>query len=115
MIDTHKFAMFLSEFRKSSRQISTTQVEALLLIASGIDNVSDLQQAMFLNDGSPFPRSSAGRIINYLGGRGRYSAGKWINQGGEPLIKRREHPHKRGYQLMLTDEGEKLIKCYLNN
>ena len=56
MIDTHKFAMFLSEFRKSSRQISTTQVEALLLIASGIDNVSDLQKAMFLNDGSPFPR-----------------------------------------------------------
>ena len=27
MIDTHKFAMFLSEFRKSSRQISTTQVK----------------------------------------------------------------------------------------
>ncbi len=47
MIDTHKFAMFLSEFRKSSRQISTTQVEALLLIASGIDNVSDLQRQCF--------------------------------------------------------------------
>tara|TARA_B100001250_G_scaffold323784_1_gene287265 strand:+ start:655 stop:1002 length:348 start_codon:yes stop_codon:yes gene_type:complete len=114
MIDTHKFAMFLSEFRKSSRQISTTQVEALLLIASGIDNVSDLQQAMFLNDGSPFPRSSAGRIVNYLGGRGRYCKGKWVNQGGEPLIKRRNHPHKQGYQLILTNEGEKLIKCYLD-
>ena len=114
MIDTHKFAMFLSEFRKSSRQISTTQVEAFLLVASGVDNVSDLQQAMFLTDGSPFPRSSAGRIVNYLSGRGRYSEGKWINQGGEPLIKRREHPHKQGYQLILTNEGRKLIDCYLD-
>ena len=114
MIDTHKFAMFLSEFRKSSRQISTTQVEALLLVASGIDNMNDLQKAMFLDDGSPFPRTNIVRVVNYLSGRGRYSAGKWINQGGEPLIKRREHPHKRGYQLMLTNEGEKLIKCYLN-
>jgi len=114
MIDTHKFARFLSEFRKSSRQISTTQVEALLLIASGIDNVSDLQQAMFLNDGSPFPRSSAGRIVNYLSGRGRYCKGKWIKTHNEPLIKRRGHPHKQGYQLILTNEGKKLIDCYLD-
>ena len=114
MIDTHKFAMFLSEFRKSSRQISTTQVEALLLVASGIDNISDLQKAMFLNDGSPFPRSSAGRIVNYLSGRGRYCKGKWIKTHNEPLIKRRGHPHKQGYQLILTNEGKKLIDCYLD-
>lgn len=114
MNNTYKFASFLSEFRKSSRQISTTQVEALLLIASGVDNISDLQKAMFLNDGSPFPRSSAGRIVNYLGGRGRYCKGKWIKTHSEPLIKRREHPHKQGYQLILTNEGEKLIGCYLD-
>ncbi len=114
MIDTHKFAMFLSEFRKSSRQISTTQVEALLLVASGVDNISDLQKAMFLNDGSPFPRSSAGRIVNYLSGRGRYCKGKWIKTHSEPLIKRRDHPHRQGYQLILTNEGEKLIGCYLD-
>ena len=115
MIDAHKFAMFLSEFRKSNRQISTTQVEALLLVAAGVDNVSDLQQAMFLNDGSPFPRSSAGRIINYLSGRGCYCKGKWVHAYSEPLIKRREHPHKRGHQLILTDVGKDLICNYLSS
>jgi len=114
MNDTFKFASFLSEFRKRSKIITTTQVEALLFVASGVDNISDLTSIMLDERGESMPLTTVTRVIHYLSGRGRYSKGKWINQGGEPLIQRREHPHKRGYQLILTHEGEKLIKCYLD-
>ena len=112
MTNTHKLAAFLSEFRRNNSHVSTTQVEALLLVASGVDHVSDLQNAMFNDEGKPFPRSTTNRIVNYLVGRGRYREGKWINSKCDALVQRRNHPHKQGYQLSLTEEGQKLIGAY---
>ena len=66
MIDTHKFAMFLSEFRKSSRQISTTQVEALLLVASGIDNMNDLQIVKNKTEKKYETTSTLGKLLKSL-------------------------------------------------
>ena len=50
MNDTYKIASFLSEFRKKNKAITTTQVEAFLLVASGIDNFNDLTAVMLDKD-----------------------------------------------------------------
>tara|TARA_Y100001973_G_C5128648_1_gene296533 strand:+ start:33 stop:419 length:387 start_codon:yes stop_codon:yes gene_type:complete len=114
MNDTYKFASFLSEFRKKNKTITTTQVEALLLVASGVDNMSDLTSVMLDEKGRELSTSTISRVINYLIGRGRYEGGKWIESNCEALLQRRNHPHRQGYQLALTSEGKSLIQSYFD-
>ena len=114
MNDTYKIASFLSEFRKKNKAITTTQVEAFLLVASGIDNFNDLTAVMLDKDGNEFSRSTIGRAVNYLIGRGRYEGGKWIESNCDALLQRRNHPHKQGYQLSLSSEGQTLIESYFD-
>lgn len=76
--------------------------EALLWIASGIDNVPDLQRQMGLSSGQ------ASRTLSLLRGRGRLEHGRWV-ESPIGLVRVSSHPHRRGYRIQLTDEALQLI------
>jgi DNA-binding MarR family transcriptional regulator len=76
--------------------------EALLWIAGGIDHGSDLADAMGMD------RSTANRTIALLRGRTRWREGRSM-PSPFGLVELRKHPHRRGYQLSLTQDGENLI------
>lgn len=76
--------------------------EALLWIASGIDNVPDLQRQMGLSSGQ------ASRTLSLLRGRGRLERGRWIeSQLG--LVRVSDHPHRPGYRIQLTKAARELV------
>lgn len=76
--------------------------EALLWIAGGIDHGSDLADAMGMD------RSTANRTIALLRGRTRWREGRSM-PSPFGLVELRKHPHRRGFQLSLTQDGENLI------
>lgn len=76
--------------------------EALLWIAGGIDHGSDLAQAMGMDP------STANRTIALLRGRTRWREGRAM-PSPFGLVELRKHPHRRGFQLSLTPDGERLI------
>lgn len=76
--------------------------EALLWIAGGIDHGSDLAKAMGMD------ASTANRTIALLRGRTRWREGKAM-PSPFGLVELRSHPHRRGYQLLLTPDGTRLI------
>ena len=82
--------------------IPLVAVEALLWIASGIDNVPELQQQMGLSSGQ------ASRTLSLLRGRGRLEHGKWI-ESPIGLVRVSSHPHRPGYRIQLTDEALQLV------
>jgi DNA-binding MarR family transcriptional regulator len=82
-------------------------MEAFLLIAEGIDNSPALVAAM---NCAP---SQANRIVSKLTGRGRYVKGDHWVPSTFALVERRRHPHERGYQLLLTADGERLACAML--
>lgn len=82
--------------------IPLVAAEALLWIASGIDNVSDLRQQMGLSSGQ------ASRTLSLLRGRGRLEHGKWV-ESPLGLVRVSEHPHRRGYRIQLTEAAIQLI------
>jgi DNA-binding MarR family transcriptional regulator len=76
-------------------------VEALLHIAMGADCSAALSQRMGID------RSSVSRIVSLLTGRG--TIGKAATRSNLRLVQRRTHPHRRGTQLALTQEGLDLL------
>lgn len=76
--------------------------EALLWIASGIDNVPDLQRVMGLSSGQ------ASRTLSLLRGRGRLEQGRWV-ESPLGLVQVSEHPHRPGYRIQLTNAARELI------
>jgi hypothetical protein len=103
-------ASLLSNLRQEGRVIPVSAAEVLLLIASGIDNVKDLQQAMPTPSGEPCAASLVARMAALLRGRARYVDGIWI-ESPFALIKMRRHPHKQGQQFFLSKEGKALISA----
>jgi hypothetical protein len=106
-----RMAHFLAHLRTSGRGVPVNAAEALLLIAGGVDHVSDLGKAMTDDKGQPLSGSTTARLVSLLRGRARYAHGKWI-ESPFSLIEIRRHPHRRGQQLRLSDQGQQLISQF---
>jgi hypothetical protein len=104
-------ATFLAHLRTTGRGIPVNAAEALLLIASGVDHIAELQQAMPDTTGEPLPPATTARLVGLLRGRARYAAGKWI-ESPFSLVSVRPHPHRRGQQLLLSEQGQQLINAF---
>jgi hypothetical protein len=104
-------ATFLAHLRTTGRGIPVNAAEAFLLIASGVDHVSDLQQAMTDHEGQQLPGATTARLVALLRGRARYAHGKWI-ESPFSLVEVRPHPHRRGQQLRLSDQGQALVTAF---
>ena len=111
MAEALALAGFLGALRQKNRAVPINAAEALLLIASGIDNIPDLQQAMRDPEGKALPPATISRLISLLRGRARYERGKWL-ESPYSLLDVRPHPHRRGLQLQLSTAGEQLIHSY---
>lgn len=109
-----QLARFLAHLRASGRGIPVNAAEALLLIAAGVDHVSDLQAAMPDETGQPLPGATTARLVALLRGRARYAAGRWI-ESPFALVEVRRHPHRGGQQLLLSQQGKALICAFLTN
>ena len=108
MSNPEALANFLGALRVTNRAVPINAAEALLLIASGIDNVPDLQQAMRDANGNALPASTISRLISLLRGRARYNQGRWL-ESPYSLLEVRPHPHRKGLQLLLSEAGKRLI------
>jgi hypothetical protein len=106
-------ATFLAHLRTTGRGIPVNAAEALIWIASGIDNIPDLQQAMTDHDGQPLPGATTARLVALLRGRARYAQGKWI-ESPFSLVEVRPHPHRRGQQIRLSDQGKNLVNAFFD-
>ena len=106
-------ASFLASLRTTGRGIPVNAAEALLLIASGVDHVADLQLAMTDPDGEPLPGATTARLVALLRGRARYALGKWI-ESPFSLVEVRPHPHRRGQQIRLSDQGQNLVNAFFD-
>ena len=93
---------YLGAFRASSTATTAAAAEALLHIASGVDSVAELQTAMGV------PSRTAHRLVGLLLGRATYRQGDWKDSPFS-LIEARPHPHKQGRQLVLSDQGLRLV------
>lgn len=82
--------------------------EALLWIASGVDHLSDLVQV------SGMSKSEAWRCVALLDGRGIVRRGQVLHCAYR-LVERREHPHRRGQQIVLSPAGVELINATFSN
>jgi hypothetical protein len=76
--------------------------EVLLWIAAGVDHRQDLVKVSGLSD------REVRRICHTLIGKGYRQCGNYVFSAFS-LVKIRNHPHRRGQQLILTTEGEELI------
>lgn len=97
--------VFREHMKASGRHVGhppLVAAEALLWIAGGIDHGSDLAEAMGMD------HSTANRTIALLRGRTRWREGRSM-PSPFGLVELRKHPHRRGFQLSLTDEGKQLI------
>lgn len=111
MADALAVAGFLGALRQKNRAVPMSAAEALLLIASGIDNIPDLQVAMRDQEGNALPPATISRLISLLRGRARYDQGRWL-ESPYSLLDVRPHPHRRGLQLQLSDAGRQLMRSY---
>jgi hypothetical protein len=107
-----QMARFLAHLRSSGRGIPVNAAEALLLIAAGVDHVSDLQAAMPDEKGQPLPGATTARLVALLRGRARYVGDRWI-ESPFSLVEVRKHPHRRGQQLQLSPQGQQLVNAFL--
>ena len=97
--------VFRDHMKSSGRHVGHPHLvaaEALLWIAGGIDHGSDLAEAMGMDP------STANRTIALLRGRTRWREGRSM-PSPYSLIELRKHPHRRGFQLSLTSDGQQLI------
>ncbi len=110
MADPIAVARFLGALRQKNRAVPINAAEALLLVASGVDNIPDLQRAMQDADGKLLPAATISRVVSLLRGRACYRQGGWV-ESPYGLIEVRPHPHRRGLQLQLSAAGKQLICC----
>jgi hypothetical protein len=98
-------AVFRDHMKSTGRHVGhppLVAAEALLWIAGGIDHGSDLADAMGMD------RSTANRTIALLRGRTRWREGRSM-PSPFGLVELRKHPHRRGFQLSLSDDGKALL------
>jgi len=81
------------------------ELEILLLIAGGVDAVGAINAAT----GSS--RVHVSRSLRFLSGRDTSGSNQRGGIRSSPfrLIEHRKHPHRRGFQYRLTDEGEAIF------
>lgn len=111
MTDPIVVARFLGALRQKNRAVPLNAAEALLLVASGVDNIPDLQRAMQDPHGNLLPASTISRLVSLLRGRACYRQGSWVESPYE-LLEVRPHPHRQGLQLQLSAAGKQLIRFY---
>jgi len=117
--DTTRLAQAIGACRRAAlaagHAIRVQEVEVLLHIAAGTDHVADLIVA---TGGS---RTHTHRALAFLSGRdSSYSpsaGGSAVRSSPFQLIEHRRHPHRRGFQWRLTQEGEALLApcLHINN
>jgi len=112
MADPIAVARFLGALRQKNRAVPMNAAEALLLVASGVDNIPDLQRAMQDPQGKLLPAATISRVVSLLRGRACYRQGSWV-ESPYGLIEVRPHPHRRGMQLQLSAAGKQLMRsCF---
>lgn len=109
--DLAQMAELLGRLRTSGRAIPIGAAEALLWVAAGVDSVPELAAVMG-TEGAPLPPATISRLVSLLRGRARYDRGQWIESPTGALIACRRHPHRRGLQLLLTEEGAQVLNPY---
>jgi hypothetical protein len=77
--------------------------EILLWIAAGVDHASDLREQTGLTD------REIRRLLATLSGRSYLNRGRWCHSPIR-LVRARDHPHRRGLQWVLTENGEELLQ-----
>ena len=84
-------------------QLTVADLFLLSLIASGIDSAGELVERSGMAERTVFKRV---RVL---------CAESWIQDGrlrvseNPALVQTRRHPHQRGRQVLLTDDGERLL------
>jgi len=107
-------AGLLRRLRSTGRAIPIGAAEALLLIGAGVDSVPELAAAM--GDGeTPLPAATMSRLVSLLRGRARYDRGEWRESPYGALVEVRQHPHRRGLQLLLSADAQRLLNDYSCN
>jgi DNA-binding MarR family transcriptional regulator len=94
-------AALIGGIRAAQPHIGASSIEALFHIAGGADCTAELLERMQIT------RTGRVKSINMLTGRG--CIGRNARFSKLRLVHRRKHPHRRGTQLLLTDEGLALI------
>jgi len=109
-------ASFLSELRREGRLVPLPVAEVLLLVASGVDNTSDLRLAMGSGDRQKLPQQTLYRYISSMTGRSKFVDGRWEKAAFiPPLLETRKHPHRHGEILSLSETGKQLINNYFDD
>ena len=106
-------ARLLGHLRVEDRAITVACAEVLLLIAGGIDHASDLAAVMIDSNGKPMHRAKVCRLVSLLRGRDRYKCGRGWVPAPFSLVETRKHPHRRGLQLRLNQQGRKLVDTFM--
>ena len=84
-------------------QLTVADLFLLSLIANGIDSAGELVKASGMAERTVFKRL---RVL---------CADSWLQDGrlrvseNPALVQTRNHPHQRGRQLLVTNEGERLL------
>lgn len=109
--DLLALAALLRQLRCTGRTIPVGAAEALVLIGAGVDSIPELQKAM--GDGeTPLAAATVSRLLSLLRGRARYDRGTWRESPYGSLVQVRRHPHRRGWQLLLSTEAQSLLNQY---
>jgi len=102
-----KVAGLLAGLRQAGKTARTQAIhpavpEVLLWIAAGVDHRQDLAKVSGLSD------REVRRICHTLCGKGYRQGGRYVDSAFR-LVQVRRHPHRRGDQLLLTEDGNKLV------
>lgn len=104
-------ARFLSHLSVANRPVPVRCAEMLLLIASGVDHISEIRAAMVDHEGRMPDVATINRLMSQLKGRAVPKRGTWV-ESPFSFVETRKHPHRQGYQLVLSDQGEQLLSTY---
>lgn len=114
MTDALKLARIIGACRRvaiagsrTAAGIRVIDLEILLLVAGGTDAIGDICSA---TGGS---RANTARSLKYLSGRDSVLAGHGglgqVRVSPFRLLEWRKHPHRRGHQYRLSNEGAALL------
>jgi hypothetical protein len=110
--DLRRLAALTGAMRHAGHKVPVGALEALLLVGAGVDCATDLVQEMS-GHGTPIEKAQVSRFLSLLRGRARYDRGRWVESPMAPLVLVRRHPHRRGQQVLLSEEGGRLLTNHL--
>ena len=84
-------------------QLTVADLFLLSLIAGGTDSGSELAEV------SGIPRRTVSKRLRVLCGDSWLQDGRLRVSENPALVQTRNHPHQRGRQLLVTDDGERLL------